>query len=126
MAHEQVSSRAAGARLGSVKLERAQRASTSTWLPIDGCFAGEGISAWMAWVTGAVIAVIGLLNFDEDSSWPAWANIVAGLWAVIAPWATHFAAVEAAMWSHVIVGLVVIATSLAKLYGHNWTPRVPA
>ena len=90
-------------------------------------FAGEGISAWMAWATGAAFAVIGLLNFDEDSSWPAWANMVAGLWAVIAPWATQFAAVEAAMWSHVIVGVVVIATSLAKLYGgHNWTPRVPA
>ena len=90
-------------------------------------FAGEGISAWMAWVTGAVIAVVGLLNIAEDSNWPAWANLVAALWAVIAPWAAQFAAVEAAMWSHVVVGVAVKATSLAKLYrGHNWTPRVPA
>ncbi len=88
-------------------------------------FADEGAAAWTAWCTGAVIGAIGLVSFAEDLTWPAWTNLALGVWTIAAPWVVQFAASEAAMWTHVVVGLIVAAASLWKLYGgQNWTPRV--
>jgi hypothetical protein len=70
-------------------------------------FTTETYAAWNAWIVGTaifVIAAAALFAFHEAKEW---INLVAGLWAVIAPWALGFSAVTAAMWAHVIAGIVV-------------------
>ena len=90
-------------------------------------FAAESAAAWTAWVSGAAIAIVGLSNFAEDTNdWPAWANLVLGLWALVAPWIVQFAGVEPATWTHAVIGLLVAASSIWELFGQNWTPRVTA
>jgi len=79
-------------------------------------FAGEAHAAWNAWIAGAVIVVsaaAALYAFHEAEEW---INLAAGLWALAAPWALGFAAVTAAMWAHVIAGLVVAVAATASLW----------
>lgn len=40
-----------------------------------------------------------------------WANIVLGLWLIVAPWVFGFALRPAAMWSSVFLGLAVIGVA---------------
>ena len=90
-------------------------------------FAGEAAAAWTAWISGAAIAIVGLANFAEDTQhWPGWANLVLGIWALVAPWIVQFAGVEPATWTHAVIGVLVAASSIFELYGQNWTPRVRA
>ena len=90
-------------------------------------FAAEANAAWTAWITGAVIGALGLATFAEDITWPAWGNLVVGAWAVAAPWLVQFAELDAAMWSHVAVGLLVAVSSIWELFGdQNLNPRVTA
>ncbi len=72
-------------------------------------FAGETAPAWNAWVCGAVIAalaVVALLSFAE---WQEWINAALGLWVAVSPWLLGFAALSAALWTHLILGVLVAA-----------------
>jgi hypothetical protein len=42
--------------------------------------------------------------------------LVLGIWAVIAPWVLGFSAVAAAMWVHVIAGIVVAALAAGSIW----------
>jgi hypothetical protein len=47
-------------------------------------------------------------------------NLIAGLWAIISPWVVGFSGVTNAMWTHVVVGIIVAvlaAGELWRLYG---------
>jgi len=90
-------------------------------------FAANTNAAWTAWATGAAIGIVGLVSFAEDTTWPAWANVVLGAWAALAPWIVQFATDQNAMWTHLVIGIAVVASSIWELYGgENWTPRVTA
>jgi hypothetical protein len=72
-------------------------------------FAGETAAAWTAWGTAIAIAALAaaaILRFEE---WEAWASIVLGLWLAISPWIVGFAAVLAARWTDVVLGLLIAA-----------------
>ncbi|CAH1696172.1 conserved membrane hypothetical protein [Hyphomicrobiales bacterium] len=83
-------------------------------------FTSDAYAAWNAWIIGAaisVIAVVALLAFHEAEEW---INGVAGLWALVAPWALGFSALTGAMWAHVIAGVVVALASGACIwFAHN-------
>ena len=85
-------------------------------------FTSDAYAAWNAWVIGAaisVIAVSALFAFHEAEEW---INGVAGLWALVAPWALGFSALTPAMWAHVIAGVVVALVSGACMWvAHNRT-----
>jgi hypothetical protein len=77
-------------------------------------FAAQTTAAWTAWVTGAVIALVAIAGFFGHGFTASWVNLVAGIWAIAAPWLVGFAALAAAMWSHVVIGLLVaVAAALA-------------
>ncbi|MBP1847376.1 hypothetical protein J2046_005660 [Rhizobium petrolearium] len=43
-----------------------------------------------------------------------------GIWAVVAPWVLGFSTVTAAMWAHVIAGIVVAALAAGSIwFSHN-------
>ncbi|TIQ10744.1 SPW repeat protein [Mesorhizobium sp.] len=83
-------------------------------------FAAEAYAAWNAWFVGAavtLIAVAALFSFHQVEEW---ANVVLGLWALVSPWVLGFSPVTAAMWAHVIAGIVVAVLAAGGIwFTHN-------
>jgi hypothetical protein len=70
-------------------------------------FTGEMAAAWNAWIVGAAIALIAFGALFAFREWEEWVNLALGVWAILAPWLLGFATVTAAMYAHVIIGLIV-------------------
>jgi len=87
-------------------------------------FADQMAAAWNAWITGAVMVVLAAAAIFAFVEWEEWVNLVVGLWALVSPWVLGFAANTPAMYSHVIIGLVVAVLSAGVgWYFHNNPPR---
>ncbi|MEX2696589.1 SPW repeat protein [Rhizobium mongolense] len=83
-------------------------------------FAAETYAAWNAWIVGAAIAVVAVAALYAFYEAEEWINLVLGIWAVVAPWVLGFSAVTAAMWAHVIAGLVVAVLAAGSIwFSHN-------
>lgn len=50
----------------------------------------------------------------QRARWSSIANVVAGLWLIIAPFAFSFGGSVSALWNHVIVGAVVAIVALIR------------
>lgn len=89
-------------------------------------FSTETVTAWNAWLVGAVIVALAAAALYAFAVWESWANLVLGLWLVVSPWALGFAGGHAA-WSHLVPGLVVAGLSAAELWlARQDQPRVQA
>ncbi|AIC26468.1 MULTISPECIES: SPW repeat protein [Rhizobium] len=83
-------------------------------------FAAETSAAWNAWIVGAAITVLAVAALYAFYEAEEWANLVLGLWALVAPWILGFSAVTAAMWAHVIAGIVVAVLAAGSIwFSHN-------
>jgi hypothetical protein len=85
-------------------------------------YAAETNAAWNAWIVGAAVTLVAIAALFAFHQAEEWANIVLGLWAVIAPWALGFAALASAMWAHVIAGLVVAVLAAVSLWSATNRP----
>jgi hypothetical protein len=74
-------------------------------------FTTEMAAAWTAWATAIVIAVFAGAAIVKFAEWEEWANLVLGLWLVVAPWIVGFTNAIAARWTHVVLGLLVAAVA---------------
>ncbi|ESY79122.1 hypothetical protein X740_18780 [Mesorhizobium sp. LNHC221B00] len=79
-------------------------------------FAAETYAAWNAWIAGAVIALIAVGALVAFHAYEEWANLAVGLWTLVSPWALGFSGLAAAMWAHVIVGIIVAALAAGSLW----------
>ncbi|UUP19541.1 SPW repeat protein [Nitratireductor thuwali] len=79
-------------------------------------YTAETHAAWNAWIVGAAVTLIALAALLAFHQLEEWANVVLGLWAVIAPWVIGFSAIASAMWVHVIAGLVVAVLAAISLW----------
>jgi SPW repeat len=66
-------------------------------------FTAETAAAWTAWGTGLAIAVLAAAAIVQFAEWEEWANLVLGLWLVVAPWIVRFTNVIVAQWTHVVL-----------------------
>ncbi len=83
-------------------------------------FTGETYAAWNAWIVGAAIVLIAAAALYAFYETEEWLNLVLGIWAVVAPWALGFTAVTAAMWVHVVAGIVVAVLAAGSIwFSHN-------
>jgi hypothetical protein len=89
-------------------------------------YSGEQTAVWSACATGLLMGMVALVSFIELREWEGWANSVLGVWAVVAPWILGFAAVASAMWSHVGIGLAVVAVMAVELWMMHRDPPVRA
>lgn len=89
-------------------------------------FAGEFMPAWNAWILGVVIGALALATLTAFSEWEEWVNMVLGIWLVLAPWLLDFATNANAMWTHVVVGLLVAAISAWALWDERQNPHAEA
>jgi uncharacterized membrane protein len=83
-------------------------------------YTGETSAAWNASIVGAVVALIAIGALVAFHEYEEWASLALGLWSIVAPWALGFAAVTAAVWAHVIAGIVVAVLAAANVwFVHN-------
>src|ERR1700730_528679 len=80
-------------------------------------FSGELMAARAAWVGGVVIFLVGAAALAQFAEWEGWGALV-----VIAPWVLGFAAIHAAMWSCVVLGVIVVLSSISEI----WAVHHPA
>jgi hypothetical protein len=79
-------------------------------------FAGASAAAWNAWLAAIVIGALAVSAIVAYAQWEEWVNLVAGVWVLVAPWLLGFAANLHAMWTHVLVGILVIVFSGLELW----------
>lgn len=84
-----------------------------------------GTESWNAWGAGVVIAVLSIAALAAFAEWEEWLNLIVGLWVIVSPWVLHFSANIQAMWTNVIVGVVVAALAAYEIWlTHGTTPRL--
>jgi hypothetical protein len=93
-------------------------------IPVEGAemAAGFTAAAWNAWIVGVVIAGLALWAALKFAEWHDWANGVLGVWLVVSPWILGFPALTAAVWNHVVVGLLVVALAAWELWDMRHQP----
>mgnify|MGYP005814078717 CR=1 FL=1 len=79
-------------------------------------YSGERYATWNAWIVGAVATLVAISALVAFNEYEEWVNLVLGLWAIVAPWALGFAATAAAMWAHVIAGLVIAVLAAGSVW----------
>lgn len=82
-------------------------------------FATEATPTWNAWIVGVVLGALAVATLSAFAEWEEWANMVIGLWLVVSPWILGFMANVNAMWTHVILGLLVAALAAWAVWDHR-------
>ncbi len=85
------------------------------WLVISPWLFGytaESVAAWNAWIPGVIVAVAAIAALTAFQEWEEWVNALLGVWLVVSPWITGYAAVAAATWNHVVVGVLTAALAI--------------
>lgn len=85
-------------------------------------FASTTAAAWNAGLVGAAIAALAAGALVAFAEWEEWANLILGVWAIVAPWALGFASVASALYAHVVVGVIVAALAAVELWRLHHRP----
>lgn len=85
-------------------------------------FSGELMAARTAWIGGIVFFVLAVAALVQFAEWEEWVELIAGALVVIAPWVLGFATVHAALWSSVVLGIIVVLSAIWEL----WAVHHPA
>jgi uncharacterized membrane protein HdeD (DUF308 family) len=85
-------------------------------------FSGDLMAARTAWVGGVIIFVAGIAALVQFVEWEEWVALIVGALVIIAPWVFGFAAIHVAMWSCVVLGAIVVLSSISEI----WAVHHPA
>jgi uncharacterized membrane protein HdeD (DUF308 family) len=85
-------------------------------------FSGELVAARTAWVGGIVIGVMAVAAMVQFAEWEEWVALIVGVLVLISPWVLGFAAVYAALWTCVVLGIIVALASISEI----WVVHHPA
>ena len=85
-------------------------------------FVGEPMAARTAWIGGVIIFIMGVAALMQFAEWEEWVALIVGALVIIAPWVLRFATVHAAMWSCVVLGAIVVLSSISEI----WAAHHPA
>jgi hypothetical protein len=78
-------------------------------------FRHEAWASLNAWISGGVVVFLALLAVVRTHDWEEWLNVIAGLWITTSPWLLWFEDVTSAFWTHIIIGLCIIAIAAIEL-----------
>jgi uncharacterized membrane protein HdeD (DUF308 family) len=85
-------------------------------------FSGDLMAARTAWVGGVIIFIMGGAALMQFAEWEEWVALIVGALVIVAPWVLGFAAIHAAMWSCVVLGVIVALSSISEI----WAVHHPA
>ncbi|MBX6327255.1 MAG: SPW repeat protein [Pseudolabrys sp.] len=90
-------------------------------------FSSEPAASWNAWLSGIVIVALAAAALAAFAELEEWLNLIAGVWVALSPWLVGFWTDVAAMWLHIVIGVIVAVIAAARLWFlHHHTPRVTA
>ena len=72
-------------------------------------------AAWNAFIVGAPIVLLALIELNVPRLWEEGINFVLGLWTIVSPWVLGFAFHGFAMWNAIIVGGLIVAFAVCAL-----------
>jgi len=72
------------------------------------------------------VAFFALWALSQPQRWEEWINLIIGIWLIIAPFAIGFTTNPGAMWSHIIVGVLVGSDALWAIGAHRPPTHRPA
>ncbi len=85
-------------------------------------FTGDPMAARTAWVGGVIIFLASVAALAQFAEWEEWVALIVGALVIIAPWVFGFTTIHAAMWSCVVLGAIVVLSSISEI----WTVHNPA
>jgi SPW repeat len=89
-------------------------------------FVTDVTPTWNAWIVGVALGALAIATLSVFAEWEEWVNVLLGLWLVVSPWLLGFATNVNAMWTHVIMGVLVAAASAWAVWGHRHAPHAHA
>lgn len=89
-------------------------------------FAEASAAAWNAWVVGIAVAGLAVAALAAFAEWEEWLAGALGVWLVVAPWVIGFAANSAALWTHVVIGVLVLAVAAWAIWETRQRPPAHA
>lgn len=79
-------------------------------------FRPETMASWNVWLVAIVLGALATAALSVFAEWEEWANLALGAWLIVSPWILGFAANAGAMWTAMVVGVLVAAVSLWALW----------
>jgi hypothetical protein len=89
-------------------------------------FAAETVPTWNAWIVGLMLGILATAAISAFAEWEEWLNLVLGLWLIASPWLLGFASNVNAMWTNMVLGLLVAAVSLWAVWDNRHHPHAHA
>ena len=74
---------------------------------IFGMISATGTVAWNGYIFGTIVAALSIWALVQPRPWEEWTNLVVGIWLILSPFVLGFTTETAAMWNHLIVGIIV-------------------
>jgi uncharacterized membrane protein HdeD (DUF308 family) len=88
-------------------------------------FSGDPMAARAAWIGGVIIFAMGVIALMQFAEWEEWIALIVGALVIISPWALGFAAIQAAMWSCVVLGVIVVLSSISEIWAVHHPAAIP-
>jgi uncharacterized membrane protein HdeD (DUF308 family) len=85
-------------------------------------FSREIMAARTAWVGGVFIFVMGVAALVQFVEWEEWVALIVGALVILAPWVLGFPTLHVAMLSCVVLGAIVVLSSISEI----WAVHHPA
>ncbi len=67
-------------------------------------------------IAGALIGIVALAALFAFAQWEEWVNLILGAWVVASPFVLDFTSNMQAMWTHIVIGLVVAVLAAIELW----------
>jgi hypothetical protein len=80
-----------------------------------------GTVTYNAVIAGLIIGIVAIAALSAFAQWEEWVNLVLGVWVIVSPFVLHFTTDTRALWTHVVIGLVVAVLAAIEL----WTVARP-
>jgi hypothetical protein len=86
----------------------------------------EPMAAWTSFISAIVVGGVALAAIVAFTEWEEWLSFALGIWVVLAPWVLGFTGVTLAVWTHVILGVLVAAIAAWEIWQVHHAPHVTA
>ncbi|MGE5042346.1 MAG: SPW repeat protein [Candidatus Levyibacteriota bacterium] len=85
-------------------------------------YTGNGVALWSSVILGGLTVIASLIEGAQHdrAAWEYWAAGILGILAIISPFALGFSAYSTAMWTTVVLGVLIAIFAGSRLGSGNW------
>lgn len=83
-------------------------------------------AAWNAWAVGVAVVALTVAAMAAFAEWEEWLAGALGVWLIVSPWVIQFATTSAALWTHVVIGVLILAAAAWAIWETREQPQAHA